>query len=131
MVNRYLAFAEWRLGTHRVGRGHSVRFFRLTRDHTVIWSTVMRGYYAERPPSIKECISEVRCSKETARRIILLAQARGYFQFRPAPGDRRKRLVVPSRQCVAEYEAMVDGYLQLPETLGLRPATRGANKPKT
>lgn len=90
---------------------------------------VMRGYYADTPPTIKECISEVKCSKETARRIILLAEARGYFQLRPTPGDKRKRLVVPLRQCVAEYEAMVDGYLKLPETLGLKgPKWRGRPK---
>lgn len=130
MSNRYRAFAEWRLGTHRIGRGRSVRFFRLTRDHTVIWSTVMRGHYAAAPPAIRECIAEVRCSKETARRIILLAQARGYFQLRDAPGDARKRLVVPSKQCVAEYEAMVDGYLRLPEMLGVRRPRSRAGRPK-
>jgi hypothetical protein len=127
--DRYRAFAEWRLTTHRKGKGRSVRFFRLTRDHTVIWSTVMRGHYAGAPPTIRECIAEVRCSKETARRIILLAQARGYFQIRSDEGDARKRLVAPSRQCVAEYEAMVDGYLELPDILGVRPR-RGGNRPK-
>jgi hypothetical protein len=127
--DRYRAFAEWRLTTHRKGKGRSVRFFRLTRDHTVIWSTVMRGHYAGAPPTIRECIAEVRCSKETARRIILLAQARGYFQIRSDDGDARKRLVAPSRQCVAEYEAMVDGYLELPDILGVRPR-RGGNRPK-
>lgn len=129
MDDRYRAFAEWRLGTHRKGKGRSVRFFRLTRDHTVIWSTVMRGHYVGAPPTIRECIAEVRCSKETARRIILVAEARGYFQLREAAGDARKRLVVPSRQCVAEYQAMVDGYLELPEILGVRPR-RGADRPK-
>jgi hypothetical protein len=121
MDDRYRAFAEWRLGTHRRGKGRSVRFFRLTRDHTVIWSTVMRGHYVGASPTIRECIAEVHCSKETARRIIMVAQSRGYFQIRPAPGDARKRLVGPSKQCVVEYEAMVDGYLELPELLGVRP----------
>ena len=90
----------------------------------------MRGYYAETPPTIRECIAEVRCSKETARRIILTAESRGYFQLRSAEGDRRKRLVVPSRQCVAEYESMVDGYMKLAETLeqyGSRPRNRPKN----
>jgi hypothetical protein len=117
--DRYRAFAEWRLTTHRKGKGRSVRFFRLTRDHTVIWSTVMRGHYVGQPPTIQECIAEVRCSKETARRIIVLAQSRGYFQIRTAPDDARKRLVAPSKQCVAEYQAMVDGYLELPDILGV------------
>ena len=121
MDDRYRAFAEWRLGTHRRGKGRSVRFFRLTRDHTVIWSRVMRGHYVGEPPTIQECIAEVRCSKETARRIIIVAQARGYFQIRTAPDDGRKRLVAPSKQCVSEYQAMVDGYLELPEILGVSP----------
>ncbi len=119
-TNRYQAFAEWRLGTHRAtNRGRSVRFFRLTRDHTVIWSVVMRGYYTMAPPSMKDCIVAVRCSKETARRIILLAVAHGYLRIRAASDDARRKQVLPSRQCVAEYENMVDGYLRLPETLGL------------
>ena len=129
-INRYRAFAEWRIGTHRsTNRGRSVRFFRLTRDPTVIWSVVMRGHYAKMPPSVSQCIAEVRCSKETARRIIVLAESRGYLQVRPAPEDARKKQVVPSRQCVAEYQAMVDGYLELPETLGLAPI-RKKNRPK-
>ena len=116
--NRYDAFAEWRIGTHRsTNRGRSVRFFRLSRDHTVIWSVVMRGHYAKVPPTIKECIAEARCSKETARRIIVLAESRGYLQVRPSAEDARKKRVMPSRLCVAEYEAMVDGYLKLPEPL--------------
>jgi hypothetical protein len=128
--NPYKAFAEWRLNTHRsTNRGRSVRFFRLTRDHTVIWSVMMRGYYAKVPPSVKECIAAVRCSKETARRIIVLAEARGYLQVRPSPEDARKKQVVPSRLCVTEYENMVDGYLKLPETLGLAPS-RQKNRPK-
>jgi hypothetical protein len=132
--NPYQAFAEWRIGTHRsTTRGRSVRFFRLTRDHTVIWSVVMRGHYAKRPPSIKECIAEARCSKETARRIIVLAESRGYLQLRSSPEDARKKQVVPSRLCAAEYEAMVDGYLHLPETLGLvrgRSKSATKNRPK-
>lgn len=112
--NPYQAFAEWRIGTHRsTNRGRSVRFFRQTRDRTVIWTIVMRGHYAKLPPSVKECIAAVRCSKETARRIIVLAQARGYLQLRPSPQDSRRKDVVPSRLCVTEFETMVDGYLGL------------------
>jgi hypothetical protein len=119
--DRYRAFAEWRLTTHRKGKGRTVRFFRLTRDHTIIWSTVMRGHYVGQPPTIHECIAEARCSKETARRIIVIAQSRGYFHIRPAPDDARKRLVAPSKQVVVEYQNMVDGYLELPEILGVAP----------
>lgn len=129
-ANRYQAFAEWRIGTHRsTTRGRSVRFFRQTRDHTVIWSVVMRGHYAKVPPSVRDCIAEVRCSKETARRIILLAESLGYLQIRPSPDDARRKQVMPSRQSVIEYQAMVDGYLKLPEILGLEPQSR-KNKPK-
>jgi hypothetical protein len=128
-TNYYQAFAEWRIGTHRsTTRGRSVRFFRQTRDHTVIWSVVMRGYYAKVPASVKDCIAEVRCSKETARRIILLAESLGYLQIRPSPDDARRKQVMPSRQSVIEYQNMVDGYLRLPETLGLEPWKK--NRPK-
>jgi len=128
-ANRYQAFAEWRIGTHRSStRGRSVRFFRQTRDHTVIWSVVMRGYYAKVPPSVRDCIAEVRCSKETARRIILLAESLGYLQIRPSPDDARRKQVMPSRQCVAEYQTMVDGYLKLPEILGIESPAK--TKPK-
>ena len=127
--NRYQAFAEWRIGTHRSStRGRSVRFFRQTRDHTVIWSVVMRGHYAKVPPSVRECIAEVRCSKETARRIILLAESLGYLQIRPSPEDARRKQGMPSRQCVLEYQSMVDGYLKLPETLGLEPTRKARSK---
>ena len=84
-INRYQAFAEWRIGTHRSSnRGRSVRFFRKTRDHTVIWTVVMRGYYAKVPPSVRDCIVAARCSKETARGIIVLAESLGYFQIKGA-----------------------------------------------
>ena len=88
----------------------------------------MRGYYAKVPPSVRDCIAEVRCSKETARRIILLAESLGYLQIRPSPDDARRKQVMPSRQCVAEYQTMVDGYLKLPEILGIEPP--GKTKPK-
>lgn len=42
-------------------------------------------------------------------RIIVLAESRGYLQVRPSAEDARKKRVMPSRLCVAEYEAMVDG----------------------
>jgi hypothetical protein len=77
---------------------------------------------------VKDCIAEVRCSKETARRIILLAESLGYLQIRPSPDDARRKQVMPSRQSVIEYQAMVDGYLKLPETLGLEPSKK--NRPK-
>ena len=119
-INRYQAFAEWRISTHRsTNRGRSVRYFRLTRDHTIIWTIVMRGHYAKTPPSVRECIERVRCSKETARRIISLAVSRGYLQIHPAPDDARRKQIVPSRQCILDFENMVEGYLNLNETLGL------------
>jgi hypothetical protein len=124
-INRFLAFAEWRIGTHRsTNRGRSVRYFRLTRDHTIIWTIVMRGHYAGQPPSVRECIERVRCSKETARRIVSVAIARGYLQMHPAPDDARRKQIVPSRQCIADFENMVDGYLGLNETLGLTRARK-------
>jgi hypothetical protein len=44
--DRYLAFAEWRLGVQRARhRRKTVKYFRLTTHHLIIWTTIMRGYY--------------------------------------------------------------------------------------
>ena len=115
---KYLAFAEWRIDTHRsTDRGKSIRFFRASRDRTVIWSLVMRGYYLCMPPTISDCMAEVRCSKESVRHIIKLAQSLGYFELRKTPEDARKKFVLPTPRCIDEYQAMVDSYLRLPETM--------------
>lgn len=130
MGNRYLVFAEWRIATHRRRDGRqSVRFFRKTRNHTLIWTVVMRGFYSGRPPSVNDCIAEATCSKETSRKILLAAEAAGYFELRPAADDSRKKLVYPSTLCAREYEAMVDGYLALGRALAPDEAA-GQDGPK-
>jgi hypothetical protein len=130
-ISRYLAFAEWRIAIHRSGaRGRSIRFFRTTRDHTVIWMIVMRGHYAGKPPNVQECIAAVRCSKVTARHIITLAIALGFLQMRPSPKDARSKEIVPSHQSVLDFEKMVDGYFHLNEVLGLPQASKKINTKK-
>jgi hypothetical protein len=116
--DRYLAFAEWRLAVQRARhRRKSVKYFRLTTHHLIIWTVIMRGYYAGRPPSFNDCLRSVTCAAETARKIILTAHAKGYLEFRQAPSDHRKKLIYPSAQCITEYERHVDTFLRLSQEL--------------
>lgn len=70
----------------------------------------MVGYYAGKPPSMKECLARAPCSPVTARKIIAGAKARGLFVCSPAVGDHRMILIHASPECVAEFESMVDNY---------------------
>jgi len=116
--DRYLAFAEWRLGVQRArDRRKSVNYFRLTTHHLIIWTVIMRGYYAGHPPSLNDCLRSVTCAAETARKIIRTAHAKGYLEFRHAPSDQRKKLIYPSAQCITEYERHVDTFLRLSQEL--------------
>ncbi len=116
--DRYLAFAEWRLDVQRARhRRKSVKYFRLTTHHLIIWTVIMRGYYAGRPPSFNDCLRSVTCAAETARKIILTGHAKGYLELRQAPSDHRKKLIHPTPQCVAEYERHVDTFLRLSQEL--------------
>lgn len=115
--NRYLAFAEWRLEQRSIHTRRSVKYFRQSRDHMILWTVVIRGHYLGRAPSCNDCIREVKRAKETARKILFAAVAKGFFELRPSPDDRRKKLVHPSRQCVKEYENMVDILMRLPDAV--------------
>ena len=77
-------------------RRKSVKYFRLTTHHLIIWTVIMRGYYAGHPPSLNDCLRSVTCAAETARKIIRTAHAKGYLEFRHAPSDQRKKLIYPS-----------------------------------
>jgi len=116
----YLAFAEWRADIQRrTDAWRTVKFFRQSRSHTILWTEVMRGHYAGAAPGVTECLAAMPCARMTARKIIALAEAKGFFLRRPAAADSRKKLLTPSPRCVAEYEAMVDEFLHLAENLGL------------
>lgn len=113
-INAYLAYAEFRIAKHRAKpTSQTFRYFRQTVHHSVLWMIVMRGYYVDDLPSLKDCIHEVNISKDTVRKIINDAQARGYLEWRSAPEDRRKKLIAPTRQCIAEFESLVDAYSRL------------------
>jgi DNA-binding MarR family transcriptional regulator len=113
-INPYLSYAEFRIAKHRAKpTSETFRYFRQTVHHSVLWMIVMRGYYVQNLPSLKECINEVQISKDTVRKIINGARAKGYFEWRSAPDDRRKKLVAPTKQCVAEFESLVDAYWRL------------------
>jgi hypothetical protein len=129
-VNRYLAFAEWRVAMHRsTNRSRGTRFFRTTRDHTIIWNIVMRGHYAAEPPNMQERIAAVRCSTETARHIITLAIALGFLEIHPSAKDARCKEIVPTRQSILDFENVADRYFSLNEALGL-PQPCKKNNPK-
>jgi DNA-binding MarR family transcriptional regulator len=107
----YRGFAERQLKVHRSKTAEqSVRFFRQSINHTLLWTSVMRGYYRDQPPTVKEIILQSRCSKETVRKIIARARLKGYLEATVSDADRRRRLVRPTRLTVAEYERLIDGY---------------------
>lgn len=113
-VNPYLAYAEFRIAKHRAKpTSQTFRYFRQTVHHSVLWMIVMRGYYVDDLPSLKDCILEVNISKDTVRKIINDARAKGYLEWHSAPDDRRKKLIAPTRLCIAEFEGLVDAYSRL------------------
>src|SRR5258708_10102553 len=90
----YGSFAERQFKVHRSKTAEqSVRFFRQSIDHTLLWIMVMRGYYLDQPPSVKEIILQSRCSKETVRKIIARAQLKGYLETEVSDEDRRPPLL--------------------------------------
>jgi hypothetical protein len=113
-INPYLAYIDYRMASHRAKPSSDIlRFFRKSIDHSTLWLTVMRGHYLDDVPSFKICITSVRCSRETARKIIFDAQEKGYLQIRQAGDDRRKKLVYPTKRCIEHFERMVDNYQHL------------------
>lgn len=117
-INKYVAYAEWRIGLQRHRSAQeSTLYFRQSRDHTTIWTTVMRGHYAGSLPSISDCLNGLICSRDTGRKILLQAEELGYLVLNRPEQDSRKRLVVPSHRCISEYEALVDTLSVLDVTL--------------
>jgi DNA-binding MarR family transcriptional regulator len=111
VTNPYLLYAEFRIASHRTRQeSETFRYFRQTIHHSVLWMIIMRGYYRGELPSVKQCIAEVKVSKDTARKIILNATARGYLEIGTAADDGRRKQVRPTRKCIREFEAMVDSY---------------------
>src|ERR1700748_3527928 len=94
----YRAFAERQFKVHRAKDfAHSVRFFRQSRDHMLLWIIVMRGHYADKPPSIKEIIVQSRSSKDTVRSVLASAEQKGYVQVEQSSLDRRQKMVRPGQ----------------------------------
>src|SRR4051812_5981972 len=125
----YLAFAEWRFRIQFAPSSRkSVLFFRRSRDHSIIWTLVMRGYYLGSPPTVRDCQDHATCSRPTTRKLIADGEAKGFLEIRAAEDDSRKRLVYPTARTLDEYESMVDGYLHLWDTLGL-PRDTAAKPP--
>jgi hypothetical protein len=114
----FYAFAEWRVRLHSSAKPRlSVRFFRRSRNHSLIWNFVMQGHYEGVPRSVGECEEIATWSRPTTHKLLNEATVQGFFDIRPAPDDQRKRLIYPTSVTIAEYESMVNGYVQFLETL--------------
>jgi hypothetical protein len=122
-------FADWRLQTYARRPRESVRFFRSSLDHSMVWMLVMRGHYDERPPTVGECQDIARCSRLTTRKVIEDAVSRGFLEVRPASDDHRKRVVCPTERTLAEYVDMVRGYLSFFEQIGPAEGRGDADEP--
>jgi len=122
-TNWFLAFAEWRIERYSVNPRKSVRFFRQSHNHALIWAMVMRGYYTNSPPSFKDCIKSAVCATETTRKIIFNAVSKGYLSLDAAAEDSRRKRINPSKQCIEEYESHVGMFLTFAEVLS--PANEG------
>lgn len=119
------AFATWRVRLHSAQKPRpSVRYFRRSRNHSLLWNFVMQGHYEGAPRSVGECEEVVSWSRPTMRKLLHDATTKGFLDIRPAPDDHRKRLVHPTAQTVAEYESMVNGYMQFVASLSGPPARR-------
>jgi DNA-binding MarR family transcriptional regulator len=114
----YLAYSTWRIHLHRSRKPRlTVRFFRRSRNHSLIWNFVMQGYYAGTPRTLGECEDIAGWSRPTTRKLLKDARQRGFLDIRPAADDQRKRLVVPTPSTIAEYESMVKGHMEFVSSL--------------
>lgn len=116
--NAFRDFADWRLQIYKVRPRESVRFFRSSLDHSMVWMLVMRGHFDGRPPTVGECQNIGRCSLLTARKLIADAVVLGYFELRTDSVDHRKRSVYPTERTINEYVEMVQGYAAIFERIG-------------
>lgn len=116
--NAFRDFADWRLQIYKVRPRESVRFFRSSLDHSMVWMLVMRGHFDGSPPTVGECQSIGRCSPLTARKLIADAVVLGYFELRTDSIDHRKRSVYPTERTIREYVEMVQGYAAIFERIG-------------
>lgn len=110
--NVYLAYSTWRISLHRSRKPRlTVRFFRRSRNHSLIWNFVMQGYYEGTPRTMGEIEDIAAWSRPTTRKLLNDARQRGFFDIRPSKDDQRKRLVFPTQVTISEFEAMVKGHM--------------------
>jgi DNA-binding MarR family transcriptional regulator len=122
--NVYLAYSTWRIQLHRSRKPRlTVRFFRRSRNHSLIWNFVMQGYYEGTPRTLGECEDIAGWSRPTTRKLLKDARLRGFLDIRPSAEDQRKRLVFPTPLAVSEYESMVKGHMDFVASLK-RPRTK-------
>jgi hypothetical protein len=110
----YLVYANWKITLQQAQHAQrSVRFFRRSFDHSLLWMIVMQGHYLHKPPMVQDCIAAVRASRMTVRRILADAQEHGFLEIRADRDSRRRKIVVPTALCIREYEIAVDRYFSL------------------
>lgn len=109
----YHAYSSWRIQLHRSRKPRlTVRFFRRSRNHSLIWNFVMQGYYEGTPRTLGECEEIAAWSRPTTRKFINDARQRGFLDIRTSKEDQRKRLVYPTQITITEFEAMVKGHME-------------------
>lgn len=111
--NPFRDFADWRLQIYKDRPRETVRFFRRSINHSMVWMLVMRGYFDGQAPTVGECQDIGKCSRLTARKLIADAVALGYLELRTDSEDNRKRTVYPTDRTISEYVDMVEGYLAI------------------
>lgn len=110
--NVYLAYSTWQIDLHRSRKPRlSVRFFRRSRNHSLIWNFVMQGHFEGTPRTLGECEDIAAWSRPTTRKFLNDARQRGFLDIRPSKDDQRKRLVFPTQVTITEYEAMVKNHM--------------------
>ena len=125
----YLAYSAWRIDLHRSRKPRlTVRFFRRSRNHSLIWNFVMQGYFQGTPRTMGECEDIAGWSRPTTRKLLNDARQRGFLDIQTAEDDQRKRLVLPTPVTIAEYESMVKGHIAFVSSLIAPKQTR---KPRT
>ena len=115
--NPYRVFADWRLQIYKGRPRESVRFFRSSLSHSMVWMLVMRGYFDGQPPTVGECQDIGRSSRLTVRKLITDAVVLGYLELKTDSDDQRKRSVYPTQRTIDEYVAMVREYMAIFETI--------------
>jgi DNA-binding MarR family transcriptional regulator len=101
------------------------RFLRAAQRHALSPGDVraLMDLEVDRPLAMGSLAQHLGCDASTATWIVDRLEERGLVERKPAPGDRRKKTVVPTTEGLRvrdEIRAQVDGGPELLEVLGER-----------